>query len=69
MKVISNSFIRYIIELLSASKENNKENNKEFLLNLIEENKEPYVLSSKFNKTKNSNLGKIIQWEKSKIFF
>jgi hypothetical protein len=43
LKVMSNSFIRCIIELLPS----NKENIKEFLLNLIEEkNNEPYILPS-----------------------
>ncbi len=43
LKVMSNSFIRCIIELLPS----NKENNKDFLLNLIEEkNNEPYILPS-----------------------
>ena len=43
LKVMSNSFIRCIMELLPS----NKENIKEFLLNLIEEkNNEPYILPS-----------------------
>ena len=66
IKALSNSFIRCIIELLINEKE--KENNKKFLLKLIEEkNNEPYILPNQDDwgtliKQKASAWGKRIQF-------